>query len=223
MRSPPAPWLRPLAGASLAATLGLLAGAVDAQTRPSGSTTRASIYTCVDGQGQPHTSDRPITACADREQVERNADGSVKRIVPPSMSPEQLYERQEADRLRALKEQEARQRQRADRLLLSRYPDDATHDRAREAALEAPRAAIRVASQRLTDLQGERARLDREAEFYKGRSLPPTLRQEYEANDSATQVQRAAIANQQAEIDRVNALFDVERTRLRQLRIGATR
>lgn len=218
---PPAPRHLRIA---FAAALCLLAGGALAQTKPGTSTTaRGSIYTCVDGSGQPHTSDRPIPACFDREQVERNADGSLKRVLPPSMSPEQLYERQEAERARQLKEQEARQRQRADRLLLSRYPDEASHDRAREAALEAPRATIRVAGQRLTELQAERTRLDREAEFYKGRTMPPALRQEYEANDSATQVQRAAIVNQQAEIDRVNALFDAERKRLRELRSSTAR
>ena len=58
------------------------------------SSAHAAIYSCVDGSGRRLTSDRPIVECATREQRMLNTDGSVRQIVPPTMTPD---ERAEAD------------------------------------------------------------------------------------------------------------------------------
>ncbi|MEO7008194.1 MAG: DUF4124 domain-containing protein, partial [Caldimonas sp.] len=42
------------------------------------------IYSCIDANGKPLTSDRPIPECANREQRILNADGSLNRIQPPT-------------------------------------------------------------------------------------------------------------------------------------------
>ena len=44
------------------------------------------IYTCVDAQGRRLTSDRPIRACIDREQKVLNPSGTVRRVMPPSLT-----------------------------------------------------------------------------------------------------------------------------------------
>ena len=58
-------------------------------------------------------------------------------------------------------------------------------------------------------------------EFYKGKALPAKLREQMAANDGAIAAQRDAQRNQQAELERVNKLFDVELERLRRLWAGA--
>ena len=60
-----------------------------------------------------------------------------------------------------------------------------------------------------------------EAEFYIGKPLPTKLRTQLDANDAATDAQRSLIQNQQAEIIRVNALYDAELQRLKKLWGGA--
>jgi hypothetical protein len=52
----------------------------------------AAIYSCVDANGRRLTSDRPITECLAREQRLLNADGSIRRVVPPSMTVDELAE-----------------------------------------------------------------------------------------------------------------------------------
>src|SRR5437773_459008 len=67
----------------------------------------------------------------------------------------------------------------------------------------------------------ERKPLIDEAEFYQGKQMPAKLKQALDANDAATDAQRALIQNQQAEIGRINALYDAELGRLRKLWSGA--
>jgi hypothetical protein len=128
----------------------------------------------------------------------------------------------EAKERRIAAEQAAQQEAvRRDRNLLSRYANEAVHQKAREAALDDLRGAMKVSEERLRDLAIERKPLVEETDFYKGRALPPKLKQQIDANDAATQAQRELIANQEAELGRVNALYDAELARLKKLWAGA--
>lgn len=185
------------------------------------STGERGIYVCDDGHGRKLTSDRLIPECMTREQRVLNHDGSLRRIIPPALSAEERAQA-EAKEKRAAEEREAqKEAARSDRNLIARYPNAATHDKAREAALDDMRAAMKNSEQRLRDLAAERKPLLDESEFYKGRSLPLKLKHQIEANDAATQAQRELIANQEAELGRINAVFDSELSRLKKLWAGA--
>ena len=110
---------------------------------------------------------------------------------------------------------------RRDRNLMMRFPDEAAHDKAREAALDDLRRGIGASEVRLKSLQDERQPLVTETEFYKGRRLPFKLKSKLEANDAQQQAQRDIIQNQQAEMVRINGLYDAELARLRRLWAGA--
>ena len=96
---------------------------------------------------------------------------------------------------------------RRDRNLLARYPNEAPHRKAREAALDTVRLAIKASEKRLQDLAAERKPLLDEAEFYVGKPLPPKLRNQLDANDAAIAAQREAAVSQEAELERVNQLL----------------
>jgi hypothetical protein len=81
--------------------------------------------------------------------------------------------------------------------------------------------AMRTSEQRVKELGAERKPLLEEAEFYKHKPMPAKLKQQMDANDAAAEAQRTAIQNQQAELERVNKLYDAELTRLRKLWAGA--
>ena len=179
------------------------------------------IYTCVDAKGNKLTSDRPIPACNDREQKVLNADGSVRHVVPPTPTADERAEQEAADRRAASERAAQRDAVRRDRNLLTRFPDQATHQRARESALDDVRKALRNYERRLEQLAAERKPLQDEAEFYVGRELPAKLRQAFDANDAAAEAQRTLIANQEAEMVRINKLYDVELERLKRLWAGA--
>ena len=78
--------------AALVPVLALLAGAAGSAWG------QAGIYTCVDAHGKRITSDRPILECLDREQKELNPTGTVRRIVPPSLTASERAVQEERDR-----------------------------------------------------------------------------------------------------------------------------
>lgn len=181
----------------------------------------AGIYQCIDANGKKLTSDRPIASCSDREQRELRPDGSTKRVVPPTMTAEErgaLEAKEREDLARRVSVKDAVRR---DRLLATRFPNEAAHQAARESALNDVRRAVKLSEARITSLTTERKPLLDEAEFYVGKPLPPKLRQSLDANDAATDAQRSLLQNQQEEIVRINTNFDAELERLRRLWGGA--
>jgi hypothetical protein len=184
------------------------------------TTPPAGIYTCIDDKGRRVTADRPIPECVHREQQVLNRDGSVRMVVPPTLTAEERAVREARERAAA----EARTAQadavRRDRNLMMRYPNEAAHQRAREAALDTVRIAMRATEARIKQLAAEAKPLRSEAEFYEGRSLPPQLKAAIDANEVALEAQRSASANQEAELGRINQLYDAELDRLRRLWAG---
>ncbi len=209
---------------ALRTTLGLLALAVAcpwaaAQNKPAASA--AGIYTCIDDQGRRLTSDRPIPACTHKEQRVLNRDGSLKTVKPPTLTMEERAEQEARDRKAA----EARAAQadavRRDRNLMARFPDQAAHDKARMAALDTVKLAIRASSLRLEALGLDRKPLLDEAEFYAGKPLPVALKAQLDANDASFAAQRSAMQTQEAELVRINKLYDAELAHLKRLWAGA--
>lgn len=181
----------------------------------------APIYSCIDGTGKRLTSDRPIAECTAREQRMLNSDGSTKKVLPPTMTADERADaeaRERAQNARRMAEAEAVRR---DRNLRTRYPNEAAHQKARLAALDDVKRTLQLSQQRLDALATEKKPLLSEAEFYVGRAMPARLKQQLEGIDAAAEAQRALIQNQQAETLRINAAFDIELTRLRQLWAGA--
>jgi hypothetical protein len=182
---------------------------------------QTGIYTCTDDRGRRLTADRPIAECSHKEQQLLNRDGSLRAVVPATLTAEERSAKEARDRAAA----EARAAQvdavRRDRNLAARYPDEASHQRAREAAQDTVRLAMKATELRLRELQAERKPLQEEAEFYQGKPLPPKLRAAIEANEASTEAQRNATATQEAELGRISKIFDAELDRLRRLWAGA--
>jgi hypothetical protein len=181
----------------------------------------AGIYQCTDASGKKLTSDRPIASCFDREQRELRPDGSIKRVIPPTMTTEERNDLDAKERADSAKRVTMKDAVRRDRLLATRFPNEAAHHIARESALNDARRAVKLSESRLEILTTERKPLLDESEFYVGKPLPPKLKQLLDANDAATDAQRALLQNQQEEIVRINANFDAELERLRRLWGGA--
>lgn len=211
--------MRPLTpfAAAVLAWLVMLPGAPERAA----AATKAPIYSCVDANGKRLTSDRPIPECNNREQRVLNADGSVKKVVPPTPTADERADIEARDRQAALDRATRLEAIRRDRNLLARFPNEAAHQKARTAALDDTRKALRLSESRLALLAKERKPLVDEAEFYVGRVLPPLLKQQLDANDAATDAQKNLMQNQQAELLRIDTRYDLELERLRQLWSGA--
>ncbi|HKX94235.1 MAG TPA: hypothetical protein VJM48_05985 [Methylibium sp.] len=194
------------------------AGTALAQTK---KTEPGAIFTCTSAAGKRLTSDRPISECLDREQRVLNKDGSLRMIMPPSLTADERAAMEEAEK-RKQQERIAKQDAiRRDRNLVARYPNEETHGKAREASLQPVLHAIESSERRIVELEKERKPLLAEAEFYQGKALPPKLKRQMESVDVGIQAQRATVATQQSEVSRINANYDAELVRLKKLWGGA--
>lgn len=205
---------------TLTVAVGLLITAVAAPAQEAAP--GKGIYTCTTADGRKLTGDRPIPECTSREQRVLNPDGSQRTILPPFLSPEERAAKEAADRRAAAERLAQLDAIRRDRTLMLRYPNEAAHQRARNAALDDSNKAMRISERRIKDLNAERKPLLDEVEFYKGRPLPAKLKQQLDANDASIEAQEVLIENQKAEIVRINKSFDAELARLKKLWAGAT-
>lgn len=193
-----------------------MASPAAAQTAPP-----AQIYSCTDASGKKLTSDRPIAECISREQRVLNADGSIRRVVPPTPTADERSAIEARER-EAVAERAARQDAiRRDRNLLVRFPNEAAHRKARAAALDDVRKSVQLSEARLAELARERKPLLDDAEFYVGKPLPRKLKDQLDANDASADAQRALLQNQRLEMRRIDKLYDAELERLKRLWAGA--
>jgi len=197
-------------GALLACVL-----AVPAMAQPSGP----GIFTCIDSKGRRITSDRPIMECLDREQRELGKTGVTKRVVPPSYTADERS-KLEAQR-KAEGEVQARiaEEKRRDRALLIRYPNQPVHDKERAEALAQIDEVVSAVVRREQSLTTQRQEIGTELEFYQGdvNKAPSWLKRKLEDNESQALIQKRFLDDQAQEKKRINARFDEELAKLRQL------
>ncbi len=179
----------------------------------------SGIYTCIDSKGRKLTSDRPIAECNDRDQKILNPSGTVRGNVAPSLTAQELAEKEEKERLIAQERNRKDEEKRRDRALLARYPNRGTHDTERAEALKQIDVVKAAAANRVIELKRQRALLDEEMEFYKKdpTKAPIRLRRQVDELNESMVVQTRFITDQDGEIKRVSARFDEELVRLKLL------
>jgi hypothetical protein len=204
----------------VAAALSLAAAVSPAAAQSGDQQKGPRIYRC-EIDGKKITRDRLIAECADRPQYLLNADGSVNRELPPTLTVEERERKEAAALANEIRENTIRQQVRVDQRLKQLYPDEAAHRKARDKALDEFRASVKNLEERIVLLKKERKPLLDEAEFYVGKPLPAKLKSALDANDASLEAQKALVQNQQSEVARINTTFDVELARLRKLGCGA--
>ena len=184
-----------------------------------GQASAQGIFTCVDSKGRKITSDRPIAECNDREQKELNPSGTVRRNVGPSLTAAERAAKEEQDKKEADERARAADEKRRDRALLNRYQNKAVHDRERAEALKQVDEVIAAASKRVVELGQQRGAIENEMEFYKNdpSKAPPSIKRQIGENEQNIALQKRFITDQETEKSRINARFDEELVRLRQL------
>ncbi len=194
-----------------------MAAMVGAWAQPAPPT--GGVYTCVDAKGRRLTADRPIPECTDREQKILNPSGTVQSKIGPTLTAVEAAEQEKKERQQLEERSRTADEKRRDRALLTRYPNKAIHDQERQEALAQIDAVIEAAKKRLIELAKQRVGIDEEMEFYKKDTskAPAYVKRQLEENVQSQAVQKRFISDQENEIRRVNARFDDELARLKQL------
>lgn len=184
----------------------------------SGPAIAQGIYTCVDGKGRKITSDRQIPECADRAQHEITPSGTVKRVVPATLTALERAVQEDKERQVAEQRSVGTEEKRRERMLLLRYPTRAVYDKERELALVQVDEVIKTLSKRSQDLAEQRRLINTELEFYKKdfAKAPLLLKRRLEDNDSSMAIQNQLVTEQHSEKKRVNARFDEDGVKLKQ-------
>lgn len=178
----------------------------------------ARIYSCVDASGRKHVSQAPIAECADRDQVQRNSDGSIRNVIRKPLTEKE----REAEETKArAAETDCRNRKiedRAQRSLIKRFPDRARHDVARQEAIDDISQSLKSYAKRIELLLLDKKKLDDEKEFYPpGTPLPTKLKLAIDKNDSALEAQNKLVITRKDELARINSRFDDELALLQKL------
>ena len=177
------------------------------------------VYTCIDKHGRRITSDRPIADCVDREQRVLDRTGTERRRIGPSLTEHERAAQEVQRRKQAEESARIAEERRRERALTARYPDEATHQAERNAALDQVEEVVVVAHKRVQSLKAERRRLDVELEFYRGdvTKAPVLLQRQIADNEQALADQQRFLATQELEKRRIHQRFDAELAQLRQL------
>lgn len=180
---------------------------------------QGGIYTCVDKHGRRLTADRPILECLDREQRELSPSGVTRRQIGPSLSDTERAAQEAQQRKETEERVRVMEERRRERALVARYPDKATHDIERNAALLMVDEVTATAEKRIVELKEQRKTFDLEMEFYKKdpNKAPMALRRKIGENEDSIAEQQRFILGQDQEKRKVNQRFDVELAKLKVL------
>ena len=178
--------------------------------------TPTTMFTCV-ANGKTYSADRPPAECANSDMRELNRDGSVRRVIPRPLTVEEQRARALEAKKKLEEEEKLRAQRRRDRALLEAYATDAEIEAARKKSLEGAEQAIKRSQERADSLAKDRKRLDDEAEFYKKREQPDSLKRAYALNAQAVTAEERIMAEARGEVARINERFEAERKRYKEL------
>lgn len=187
------------------------------------ATHAGAAFKCVDERGITHVGDTPPPGCAKVIMYETNRAGHVIREFPPSLTPEQVKQKQIEDAKRREAEKIAAEQKRKDTALLQTFSSEKEFDIVRDRNIEPLRARIRTAQDRIKDVDKRIKEVEEEAEFYKAGKkggkgakkdeTPKSLVEEQERLKAEKVNLAKGIAETEKEIEQTREKFDVDKRR----------
>jgi hypothetical protein len=192
------------------------------------ATHAGAAFKCVDERGITHFGDTPPPGCAKVVMYEINRAGRVLRQIDPTLTPEQVKQKQLEEAKRREEEKAAAEQKRKDTALLQTFSSEMEFDIVRDRNIEPLRARIRTARDRIKDVDKRLKEVEEEAEFYKagkkkgGRKdeTPRSLVDERERLKAEKARLDKSIVGAEKEIEQIREKFDVDKRRWVALKAG---
>lgn len=184
---------------------------------------QAQLYKWVDEKGVVHYTDKLPPEMVNKGNVELNKQGVTIRKTEPALTPEQRRAREiEAERRQQLaREQEIIDRR--DRALLSTYTTENEIDLARNRSLNTIDAQVQSSTAYTAVLSKRKDELDARKKSLGDKPLPAVQERELANIVSELAKQVALVEAKQKEIAVVNARYDADKARWRDLRMMAAK
>ena len=179
---------------------------------------QAATYKWVDDKGVVHYTDKIPPEAMNKGNVELDKNAVPIRKTDPPLTIEQRRARMEEE---ARLQQLAKERElvdRRDRALLATYTMESEIDLARKRALTTIDAQVQSSLSYSATLGKRRAELDKRVAELAGKPVPPVLERELANIDAELAKQNALVAAKQKEIVVVNARYDADKKRWKNLR-----
>jgi hypothetical protein len=179
----------------------------------------ARIYCCTDGNGRRVCGDILPAQCQTRAYNELNDQGIVKKKVEAPLTPEQRAQRDVELAKKKADEHAAAEQARRDKAMLASYNSIADIDAKRSRTVFAAQADISAAGERLEAAQIRLEKLRKSVERYNTEKKPVPEALEANLRDSETDliVRQKALELKKQELVTIQAHFDHDRQRFREL------
>jgi hypothetical protein len=180
---------------------------VGAQTSPKGT-----VFCCADNGHQVCGDVLPLQ-CYGKGYREVSPQGTVRRLVEAPLTPEQLARREAEERARRAEIASRRAENRRNQSLLETYSSVADIETRRDRALEVVALELKQAEARRALMLKKREGLNREAEFYQKREMPPALAASLRESDGELNAQSLLVEAKRRDIEAIRTRYEQDRAR----------
>ena len=180
---------------------------VGAQTSPKGT-----VFCCTDNGHQVCGDVLPLQ-CYGKGYREVSPQGTVRRLVEAPLTPEQLARREAEERARRAEIASRRAENRRNQSLLETYSSVADIETRRDRAIEVVALELKQAEARRALMLKKREGLNREAEFYQKREMPPALAASLRESDGELNAQSLLVEAKRRDIEAIRNRYEQDRAR----------
>lgn len=173
---------------------------------------QAATY-CCEISGSTICDEGVPPRCVGKQYRELDSRGVTVRIFEAPLTPEQKAKRDAELAKKKADEEAAAAEERANRKLLSAYDSVGDIDATRDRVIDDHMKSLQQAQDKLNEALAKKQTIDNEAEFYKKRPMPETLKIQIKNVTKEILAQEKNVAERKAEIDADKIRFAQERIR----------
>jgi hypothetical protein len=187
-------------------------------------TAAAQSYRCVGKDGKKYYGQSVPPACLGMPVEQLNAQGHVVKKFDAQASADERAKKEAEEVERKKREAISKEEGRRNRALLATYTNEGDIDQARARAIKENEAAMKDIERKIAALKADRAKAAQDMQFFEAKTLTKAqlgdkakLEQRLTNYDFDIQTQQQLLATKQKEIDVINARYDEDKKRYREL------
>jgi len=178
----------------------------------------AGMYKWTDDQGVVHYSDQMPADAVNRGGVIFDKQGRQLKKIDPTLTPVQQKAKETEDERQRVIAKTQEDKTRRDTALVHSYTSEDEIDFARNRSLQAVESQLKSAEAYVADLTKRQQQLNKDKLTYGTKTVPATLESELSGLDEELLRQDKVLAQRRTEITAINAKYENDKLRWRELR-----